>query len=120
MTRLYMTHGPVETAGAAPARLYLNAGSRVEFAATTVAENGDPAATVTSHMGCTPSWASQTASSDPSLPAGAAASTGRITVQHTKGRCHMRRVVTAEARDRAYRAALAAGRTRISLLDLTD
>ena len=99
------------------ARLYL-AGGRVDVAGTTVAENGDPGGTVTAHMGPASAWAARTVSSDPSLSAGSASASGRVTLEHSKGRCKMRQTVTSEARAAAYHQAIASGRNRISLVDL--
>ncbi len=99
------------------ARLHL-AGGRVEVSGTTVTENGDPGGTVTAHMGPAPAWAARTVSSDPSVPAGGAAASGRVTFEHSKGRCQMRQTVTSEARAAAYHKAIASGRNRISLVDL--
>ena len=98
------------------ARLYL-AGGRVDVGGTTV-ENGDPGGTVTAHMGPTSVWAARTVSSDPSLSAGSASASGRVTFEHSKGRCQMRQTVTSEARAAAYHQAIASGRNRISLADL--
>ena len=106
----FRCHGPF-------GQLHL-AGGTAQFTGTTVAENGDPGGVVTVPMGRPPSWAATRVSSDASVPAHAASASGRVTVAHTGGRCTVRRQVTSEARTAAYHAAVAAGRTRISLLDL--
>lgn len=94
-------------------------GDRVEIAGTTGAENGDPGGTLTSHLGGSPRWAARRTTTDASVPAGTATTAGRVTFSHTGGSCSMRRVVTLEARTAAYHRAVADGRKRISLLDLT-
>ena len=92
---------------------------RAEFLGTTEAENGDPGSVLTADVGQRIGrWASRVISTDPTLAPGSAMSTGRVTLVHVSGRCNERRTVTLEARTAAYHRAVAAGRKRISLLDL--
>lgn len=102
--------------------LRASAGGRVDVVGTVVCESGDPGGVVTSYIGGrVPKWAAQAVSTDSAVPTNAATASGRVTIAHTKGRsCLMRRSVTPEARTAAYEAAVAAGRRRISLLELTS
>ena len=101
------------------AQLHLCDG-RAEFLGTIVAENGDPGGDLAVDVGQRRGrWAAQRISTDQVVSPGSASSTGRVTLSHVSGRCNIRRTVTLEARTAAYHRAVAAGRKRISLLDLT-
>ena len=101
------------------ARLALQDG-RAEFLGTTVAENGNPGGALTADVGQRIGrWAARVGDlPDATVAPGSAMSTGRKTIGHASGHCNERRTVTLEARTAAYHRAIAAGRTRISLLDL--
>jgi hypothetical protein len=100
------------------ALLHLHEG-RAEPLGTTVAENGDPGGVLTVSVGQRKGrWASQVISTDASVAQDSAMATGRITLAHVSGRCKERQPVTSEARTAAYHRAVAAGKKRISLLDL--
>lgn len=89
-----------------------------QVAGPVTAEEGDATCNVVAHEPV-PKWTSYVVSTDPGLSPRGVASAGRMTFEHRTGdRCKMRRAVSRESRERAYDAALASGRKRISLLDL--
>lgn len=90
---------------------------RGQVAGPVAAESRGAIANVVGHE-TPPKWAAYAVTTDPRYSTNTAAIAGRMTFAHRTGdRCRMRRVVTQESRERAYDAALASGRKRISLLD---
>jgi hypothetical protein len=89
---------------------------------TVYAENGDPGGTLNTYQGGrVPKWATRVIFTEPDAPPGSSSSIGRKTIRHV---CAHRRVqtqpVTQAALTATYRRAVAAGRNRVSLLDLRE